>query len=64
MVLSQFILANLEQILAEWEKFAKTIPAAANMDTVALRNGAAKILTAIAHEMQLRLRLRTAGRSM
>ena len=52
MVLSQFILANIDQILAEWEKFAKTIPAAAGMDTAALRNHAAKILTTIAREME------------
>ena len=52
MVLSQFILANLEQILSEWEKFAKTIPAAAGMDTAALRNDAEEILKTIAREME------------
>jgi len=52
MVLSQFILANIEQILAEWEMFEKTIPAAANMDTAALRNDAEKILRTIAREME------------
>ena len=52
MVLSQFILANIDQVLAEWEKFAKTIPAAADMDTAALRNDAARILKTIAREME------------
>lgn len=52
MVLSQFILANLEQILSDWEKFAKTIPAAAGMDTAALRDDAAEILKTIAREME------------
>lgn len=53
MPLSQFILENLDRILLEWEAFAKTIPAAAGMDTAALRNDAAKILTTIAHEMEM-----------
>jgi signal transduction histidine kinase len=52
MVLSQFILTNLDQILDEWEKFAKTIPPAAGMDTSALRNDAARILRTIAREME------------
>ncbi len=52
MTLSQFILENLELILFDWEAFAKTIPAAAGMDTTALRNDAANILTTIAHEME------------
>ncbi|MES2561577.1 MAG: HAMP domain-containing sensor histidine kinase [Pseudomonadota bacterium] len=52
MPLSQFILENLDRILLDWEAFAKTIPAAAGMDTTALRNDAAKILTTIAHEME------------
>ena len=51
MVLSQFIVANINQILGEWEKFATTIPAAAGMDTAALRTEAAKILTTIARGM-------------
>jgi signal transduction histidine kinase len=52
MVLSKFILENLDRILDEWEKFAMTISAAAGMDTVALRNDAARILTTIAREME------------
>lgn len=52
MALSQFILANIDRILGEWERFAKTIPAAAGMDTAALRNDAAKILTTIARDME------------
>lgn len=52
MVLSQFILANIDPILGEWEKFAKTIPAAVAMDTAALRNDAETILMTIAREME------------
>ncbi len=52
MTLSRFILANIDQILGEWEKFARTIPASAGMDTDALRIDAAEILTTIAHEME------------
>jgi signal transduction histidine kinase len=53
MILSRFILANIDQILGEWEKFARTIPAAAGMDAAALRNDAAKILTTIARQMEM-----------
>ena len=53
MALSQFILTNIEEILAEWEKFARTVPAAADMDRDALRNDAEKILRTIAREMAL-----------
>src|SRR5688572_18680596 len=52
MVLSEFIVTNLEPILDEWETFAKTIPAAARMDTAALRDDAARILTQIARDME------------
>jgi signal transduction histidine kinase len=50
--LSQFIVANMEAILKEWESYAKTIAAAAEMDTAALRNDAEKILKTIAAEME------------
>jgi hypothetical protein len=42
MVLSQFIIENIDAILSEWERFAKTIPAAAAMDAATLRDEAAR----------------------
>lgn len=41
----------MELILGEWEKFARSIPAAANMDKKALRDHAEKMLKAIAHDL-------------
>jgi hypothetical protein len=52
MALSKFIMENTDEILSEWEKFAKTIPAAAGMDAAALRDETAKILAAIARDME------------
>jgi signal transduction histidine kinase len=53
MRLSKFITENLEEILIEWEAFAKTIhPAAETMDSLALRNHAAKILGAVAKDIE------------
>jgi signal transduction histidine kinase len=52
MTLSQFIRNNLEVILAEWERFATTIPSASGMDTRALRDHAKEILIAIALDME------------
>ncbi len=53
MRLSKFITENIEQILVEWETFAKTIhPAAETMDSLALRNHAAKILGAVAKDIE------------
>lgn len=49
--LSNFILENVAAILVEWEQFARTIPAAAAMDTAALRDHAEAILKAIAHDI-------------
>ena len=55
MRLSDFIVANLEPILAEWETFARThIPAGEAMDVAALRDHAADILTTIAADLQCR----------
>ena len=51
MTLSQFILREMEAILSEWERFARTIGATAGMDSTALRDEAARILTTIAHDM-------------
>jgi signal transduction histidine kinase len=52
--LSDFITKNLERILQEWERFATTLlPSAATLDSLALRDHASEILTAIAAEMRL-----------
>jgi signal transduction histidine kinase len=53
MNLSQFIPENLESILAEWEKFARTVPSATAMDAGALRDHAKEILLAIARDMDV-----------
>ena len=52
MKLSEFIIANMEAILEEWEKYAGTIASAGTMDTAALRDDAEQILKAIADEME------------
>jgi signal transduction histidine kinase len=53
MKLSDFIVANEEVILTECEAFARTLlPAATGMDTAALRDHAAQILSAIAQDMK------------
>src|SRR6185503_5178716 len=52
--LSTFIQENMEEIVAEWEAFARTLlPAAATMTSLALRDHARPILQAIANEIQL-----------
>jgi signal transduction histidine kinase len=51
MTLAEFIIRNMELILSEWEKFARTIPAAEGMDTKALRDHAEKMLKAFAHDL-------------
>ena len=51
MTLSEFIIRNMELILGEWEKFARTIPAAGDMDTKALRDHAEKMLKAFARDL-------------
>src|SRR6186713_26623 len=52
MRLAEFILANIEPILAEWETFARSLLPGANMTTPALRDDAGAILLAIARDMQ------------
>ncbi len=53
MGLSEFITVNKEAILSECEAFARTLlPAAADMDTAALRDHAAQVLAAIAADMR------------
>src|SRR4051794_39104312 len=55
MRLSDFILSNLEPILAEWETFARThVPAGEAMDVAALRDHAADILKTVALDLQCR----------
>ena len=50
--LADFLGANTDRILAEWEAFARTLlPSAATMDTLALRDHAKQILQAIARDI-------------
>jgi signal transduction histidine kinase len=52
MRLSDFILSNMETIVAEWEAFAATrLPAAARMTPLALRDHARQILEAVAADL-------------
>ncbi len=52
MRLADFILANREPILVEWEAFARTCrPAGGTMDVVALRDHASEMLTVIAADL-------------
>lgn len=52
--LATFILANMEAILQEWQKFASTVLSARGMDRKALRDDAEWILRTIARDMQTR----------
>jgi hypothetical protein len=53
MRLSKFIIENMEEILREWEAFAKTIhPAAETMDSLTLRDHAKLILEAVARDIE------------
>ena len=53
MKLSEFITAHTEEILTEWEAFAKTLlPAAAEMSSSDLRDDARQILHAIALDLE------------
>ena len=52
MRLADFILQNMEAIVARWEAFAATrLPAATNMKSLALRDHAQQILEAIAKDL-------------
>ena len=53
MRLANFILANIDPILAEWEAFAATLPPGAKMTKLALRDNAETILLASARDMQV-----------
>lgn len=52
MRLAEFILANIEPILIEWEAFAKSLLPGADMTIAALRDDAGSILLATANDMQ------------
>lgn len=52
MRLSEFITQDIEGILGEWDEFARTIPAAASMDPMELRDHAKDILMGVAREME------------
>ncbi len=53
MRMSKFITENIEEILVEWESFAKTIhPAANTMDSLTLRDHAQLILEAAAKDIE------------
>lgn len=52
MTLSRFILENMEEILAEWERFARSIPCTSGMDVASLRDDAKSILVTIAYDIQ------------
>ena len=49
--LSEFILSEMEPILEEWEKYAKTISSAKGMDTAGLRDHAEAMLKVIAKDI-------------
>ena len=52
MRLSQFIVSNTEQILAEFEAFARALAAPGSMDIKALRDHAAEMLAVIADDLE------------
>lgn len=51
MRLADFILANVKPILEDWDDFARSLPAGAKMDALALRNDAEAILRSSALDM-------------
>jgi signal transduction histidine kinase len=51
MRLADFILRDMEAIVAQWEAFAATLPAAANLESPALRDHAQQILMAVAQDL-------------
>ncbi len=53
MRLADFILGNVEPILAEWETFGRSLEPGAKMTRLALRDDAEPILLATAREMQI-----------
>ncbi|HEY2094257.1 MAG TPA: hypothetical protein VGJ81_20505 [Thermoanaerobaculia bacterium] len=51
MRLAEFMVANVEPILVEWERFARSLSPGTDMDIVALRDHAEDILQAAARDM-------------
>ncbi len=54
MKLGDFIKDNLDAIVADWEAFARTLPAGQTMSGLALRDHSREILLSIAADMELR----------
>ncbi len=54
MKLSAFIKDKLDAIVADWEAFARTLPAGRSMSALALRDHSREILLAIAADMEIR----------
>ncbi|MBC7484878.1 MAG: HAMP domain-containing histidine kinase [Rhizobacter sp.] len=54
MKLSAFIQDNMDAIVADWEAFARTLPAGEAMSALALRDHSREILMAISSDMELR----------
>ncbi|HEY9237976.1 MAG TPA: two-component sensor histidine kinase, partial [Burkholderiaceae bacterium] len=54
MKFSTFLRDNMNAIVADWEAFARTLPAAQTMSTLALRDHSREILLAIAEGMDAR----------
>jgi len=50
--LHEFIREHTEEILAEWETFARTLPIAESMDVVALRDHAKEMLLVVARDLE------------
>ena len=50
--LSRFIRRNVEQILAEWETFARSLPGGGALDVASLRNHAREMVLAIAADLE------------
>ena len=50
--LSRFISDHTEEILTEWETFARSLPIGASMDVVALRDHAKGMLDVIARDLE------------
>lgn len=50
--LATFIRENTEQILSEWETFARSLPEGSTMDIAALRDHAKEMLAVIAHDLE------------
>ena len=51
MSLSEFIVSEMEEILEEWERYARTLSSASGMGPVSLRDHAEAILKSVAHDI-------------